>query len=99
MKSTDYDMYEKVLLYNNFIIDKKNTENNIKTLVKNKIKKKLVSSKYVLHYENGYYDIIIEKNYKIYKLDMFDICTVSSDLLKKVEEYIWDDIIKFFKII
>ena len=23
MKSTDYDMYEKVLLYNNFIISKK----------------------------------------------------------------------------
>ena len=36
--------------------------------------------------------MIIEKDYKIYDLEQYEICYVSSDLLKKVEENIWDEI-------
>ena len=43
-------------------------------------------------FNNDFYNIIIEKNYKNYDLKKFDICYVKSDLLKKVEEDIWNEI-------
>ena len=42
--------------------------------------------------ENGIYEIIVEKNFKLYNLNKYDICIVGNDLLKKIEEDIWDNI-------
>ena len=42
--------------------------------------------------EKGIYEILIEKTYRIYGLEKYDICIVSTDLLKKVEEEVWDNI-------
>ena len=80
-------MYEKVLLFNNFIIENKNETKKIKRLSKNKVKKpktlfNICASIYKI-YNNGIYDIIIEISYINYNLDKYDICQVNSVLLKK----------------
>ena len=43
--------------------------------------------------ENGLYDIIIEKDYKLYNLEKYDICNLSSSLLKNVQEDVWESIL------
>ena len=44
------------------------------------------------NYENCHYLIIIEKSYLLYQLNLYDLCEVSSDLLKMVQEEVWDNI-------
>jgi len=36
--------------------------------------------------ENGIYEILIEKTYKLYGLEKYDICRVTSDLIKRLEK-------------
>lgn len=94
--NTKFSNLEKVLLFTNFVIDKIKSTKNKKYLVRNKVKKKnsffKICASICENYNNGFYNIIIEKDYKIYDLEQYEICYVSSDLLKKVEENIWDEI-------
>ena len=39
--------------------------------------------------------IIIEKDYDAFNLKKYDLCHVNSDLLKKVQEDVWDNIYYF----
>jgi len=95
MDSSVFNFAEKVLLFNNFIIDKKKS-NNKKYLINNKIKKNKSFYKICAticdNKENGLYEIIIEKNYKQYNLYKYDLCIVNSELLKKVDEDVWNNI-------
>ena len=95
-RSTNFVLYEKVLLFNNFIIENKNETKKIKRLSKNKVKKPKtlfnICASICKIYNNGFYDIIIEKSYIIYNLDKYDICQVNSVLLKKISEFMWDEI-------
>ena len=88
--NTIYKFYEKVLLNSNFYIDKKKSKQGKKFLDFNKIKKKKNLKKLCASicdsFNNGFYNIIIEKYYKKYDLAKFDICYVRSELLKKVDE-------------
>ena len=87
---------EKVLLYNNFIIESKNKKEGKKYLLKNKVKKdKLlynICASIITNRENGTYEILIERDYHRYNLNKYDICIVGPDLLKGVKESIWDSI-------
>lgn len=94
--NTIFSLYEKVLLFNNFVIDKNKTNNNKKYLSSNKVKKNKsfykICASIINNMENGMYEILIEKTYRIYRLEKYDICIVSTDLIKKVEEDVWDNI-------
>ena len=96
MNKSAFDIYEKVLLYNNFIIDKGKIKGNIKYLIRNKIKKNKTFYKICATIgkinENGSYIIIIEKDYKNYDLYKYDMCFVNVGLLKEIQSEIWDEI-------
>ena len=72
---TIFSIYEKVLLYSNFIIDNLKSTNKIKYLAINKVKKKKTFYKLCAsvceNFNNGFYKIIIEKNYKFYNLNIY----------------------------
>ena len=89
-RHNNFSLFEKVLLFNNFIVDNKSCYNAKKRLVKNKVKKSKslfnICASISKIYENGIYDIIIEKNYKIYNLNKYDICVVDT-----IED-VWDGI-------
>ena len=94
--NTIFQLYEKALLNSNFIIDKNKSKSNVKYLIFNKVKKKTVFIKLCVSvcqiFENGFYNIIIEKNYENLGLEKYDICYVGSELFRKVDEEIWDEI-------
>ena len=75
---------------------KKKSDKGKKYLIKNKIKKNKsffkICATICNYLENGLYEIIIEKNYKLYNLNKYDICVVKNDLLKKIQEDVWDNI-------
>ena len=95
-RSNNFSLFEKVLLFNNFLIDNKSGYKAKKRLIKNKVKKSKslfnICASIANIYENGIYDIIIEKNYKSYNLNKYDIYVVDTSLLKKIMEDVWDDI-------
>ena len=67
--STIFSLNEKVLLFNNFIIDKNKTSNKKKYLSYNKVKKNKsfykICASATNNMENGIYEILIEKTYKL----------------------------------
>ena len=67
--STIFSLNEKVLLFNNFIIDKNKTSNKKKYLSYNKVKKNKsfykIGASVTNNMENGLYEILIEKTYKL----------------------------------
>ena len=77
INKTIFNLYEKVLLFNNFIIEVDKVKKNLKLLVKNKIKKSKsfykICSTVAKNYENGHYLIIIEKSYPLYQLNLYDL--------------------------
>jgi len=91
-----FNNYEIVLLSSNFIIDKNKSTKNVKNLCFNKMKKKKTFCKLCAtiweSFKNGFYNIIIERDYKEYGLYKFDICNLRKQLLIKIEENIWNKI-------
>ena len=80
----------------NFIIDKCKSINGKKYLIRSKVKKNKSFFKIcatICHYlYNGIYEIIVEKKYKLYHLNKYDIYIVGNNLLKKNQEKVWDNI-------
>ena len=61
-RDTNFQLNEKVFLFNNFIIDKKRSKKEIKYLIKNKVKNKKtffkICASICKNHENGEYEII-----------------------------------------
>jgi len=83
---------EQVLIYNNFSL-KRIIKNNKVYLKKSKIKRKNVlfniCGSIIKWLKNGFYEVLIEKDYLIYELYKNDICICSVDMMKACDLNIW----------
>ena len=93
---------EKILLINNFIKTNHKTNNGYVILTINKVKKKKsfinICAEIIKYIDGGNYLIKIIGNYEYYNLKNNEIYCVSSLMIRKCQEELWNDIKKYIEL-